>query len=230
MRKVCLSECQVFLMIFFSKYQYGLRKGFSTQQFLLALLEKWKRSIDRDKVSGALIRDLSKAFDCLNHDPMVAKLNAYGFSLPVSRLIHDYLLNRKQRTSINNSYSTWMEIVFGVSQGSILGPLLFIIFLADLFFIVNSIDIANYADGNMSFTTANDIDSLIASLEEASRSLFSWFDNNLITSNANKCHLLVSSNEKVTIKIGSHEIANTKREKLLGVHLDSGFSFDYHIS
>ena len=90
----------------FSKYQNGFRKGFSTQQCLLALLGKWKPSIDRGKVFGALLTDLSKAFDCLNHDPLIAKLNAYGFSLPALRLIHDYLLNRKQRTRINNSYST----------------------------------------------------------------------------------------------------------------------------
>ena len=63
---------------------------------------------------GALLTNLSKAFDCLNHDLMIAKLNAYGFSLPTLRLIHDYLLNRNQRTRINNSYSTWIEIVFGV--------------------------------------------------------------------------------------------------------------------
>ena len=100
-------------------------------------------------------------------------------------------------------------------------------FLADLLFIINSTDIANYADGNTPYATANDIDSLIASLEEASKSLFTWFDNNLMKSNADKCHLLVSSNEKVIIKIGSHDIANTKREKFLGVHLDSRLSFDY---
>ena len=160
----------------------------------------------------------------------MAKLNAYGFSLPALRLIHDYLLNRKQRTRINNSYSTCVEIVFGVPQGSMLGPLLFNISLTELFFIANSMDIANYADDNTPYATANDIDSLIASLEEASKSLFTWFDNNLMKSNADKCHLLVSSNEKVTIKICSHEVANTKRETLLGVHLDSGMSFDYHIS
>ena len=108
--------------------------------------------------------------------------------------------------------------------------LLFKIFLADLFFIVNSVDVANYADDNTPCATANDIDSLITSLEEASKSLLTWFDNNLKKRNADKYHLLFSSIEKVTIKIGTHEIDNTKREKVLGVHLDSGLSFDDHIS
>ena len=109
----------------FLKYHYGFRKGFSTQQCLLALLEKRKRSIERGKVFGALLTDLSNAFDCLNHNLLIAKLNAYDFSLLVLRLIHVYLLNTKQRRRVNNSYSTWMEIAFGVPQGSILGPLLF---------------------------------------------------------------------------------------------------------
>ena len=96
-----------------------------------------------------------------------------------------------------------MEIVFGVPQGSTLGPLLFNIFLADL---LTSADIANYADDSIPYATANDIDSLIASLEKTSKSLFTWFDNNLMKSSADKCHLLVSLNEKVAIKTGSHEI------------------------
>ena len=90
----------------FSKYQYGFRKGFSTQQCLLALLEKWKSSIDRSKVFGALLTNLSKALDCLNHDLLIAKLNACACGLPALRLIHDYLLNRKGRKRINNSCST----------------------------------------------------------------------------------------------------------------------------
>ena len=87
----------------FSKYLYGFKKGFSTQQCLLALLEKWNRSTE----------SVSKVFYCLNHDLLIPKLNPYCFSLPVLRLIQDYLLNRKQVTRINNSYSTWIEIVLG---------------------------------------------------------------------------------------------------------------------
>ena len=108
-----------------------------------------------------MLTDLSKAFDCLNHELLVAKLNAYGFTLPALKLVHDYLSDRKQRTRVNNSYSTWFEILFGVPQGSILGPLLFNIFLADLFFILSETDIANYADDNTPYTSSNDVNGLI---------------------------------------------------------------------
>ena len=112
----------------FSKYQCGFRKGFSTQQCLLAMLEKWKRSVDNSKMFGALLTDLSKAFDCLDHELLIAKLNAYGFSLTALKLVHNYLSNRKQRTKINSTYSSLLEIIFVVPQGSIPGPLLFNIF------------------------------------------------------------------------------------------------------
>ena len=83
------------------------------------MLEIWKRSVDNGKAFGALLTDLSKAFDCLDHELLIAKLNAYGFSLTASKLIYDYLSNRKQRTKINPSYNSWHEIIFGVPQGSI---------------------------------------------------------------------------------------------------------------
>ena len=84
-------------------------------------------------------------------------------------------------------------------------PLLFNIFLADLFFIVNDIDIENYADDNTPHVIADNIDDLIKSLEEASTALFQWFDNNLLKSNPDKCQLLMSSNENVTVHVGEYD-------------------------
>ena len=96
------------------------------------MLETWKRSIDKSNVFGALLTDLSKAFDCLDCELLTAKLNPYGFGFPALHLINDY--QTENRTKIENTYSTWLDIIFGAPQGSILGPLVFNVFLAVLFF------------------------------------------------------------------------------------------------
>ena len=131
---------------FLSKQQCDFWQGYSTQHYLLALLEKWKRAVDSGQIIGALLTDLSKAFDCLDHKLLIAKLNAYAFSLPALKLVHDYLLKRKQRSKVIRTCSSLVRIVFAVPQGAIFGSLLFSIFLADLFFILNDVDNASYAD------------------------------------------------------------------------------------
>ena len=189
-----------------SKQQRGFRKSYSTKQCPLALLDKWKQAVDSGQIFGALLTVLSKAFDCLDHEQLITKLNAYGSSLPALKLVNDYLSNRKQRTKVNRNYSSWLEIVFGVPQGSIIGPLLFNVFLADFFFILNDVDIASYADDNTPYVIADDINGVITSLEKASKALFEWFENNLLKSNADKCHLLVSSNDAVKLRVSKYDI------------------------
>ena len=127
---------------------------------------------------GTLLTDLSKAFSCLDHELLIAKLNAYGFSLTALKLVHNYLSNRKQRTKINSTYSSLLEIIFGVRQESILGPLLFNIFLIELFFIIEDADIASSVNDNTPYVTADNIDGVIKFLEEASEILFKWFNEN----------------------------------------------------
>ena len=129
-----------------SSNQCGFSKEFSAQHYLISLIEKWKKSIDNGGAFGALTTDLSKAFNCLSHELLIAKLEAYGFDEKSLKLIYNYLSNRKQRVKINDSYSSWREILYGVPQGSILGPLLFNIFICDMLYFLENYELANYAD------------------------------------------------------------------------------------
>ena len=117
-----------------SKHQCGFRQGNSTQHSLLLMVEKLKKSLDNSGVVGMLLTDLSKAFDCLRHDLLIAKLAAYSFDEPSLCFVFSYLSGRTQRTKVNNAYSSYTDIKFGVLQGSILGPLRFNIDICDLFF------------------------------------------------------------------------------------------------
>ena len=105
------------------------------------MIEKWRESLDQGDAYGALLTDLSKAFDCLPHELVIAKFYAYGVDVP--SLIKCYLSKRRQRIKMNDVYSAWSEILFGVPQGSILGPLLLNIFMCDLFMLLPEDGIAN---------------------------------------------------------------------------------------
>ena len=96
--------------------------------------------------------DLSKAFDCLHHELLIAKLDAYGFDIKSVKLIQQYLSNRKQRVKVGNAYSSWKEIFYGIPQGSILGLLIFNIFLCDLFYFHEGFAVVSYADDTTSYS------------------------------------------------------------------------------
>ena len=105
-----------------------------------------KKHQDQGNKYGVLLNDLSKAFDCLPHDLIVAKLHAYGFLIESFKLLNSNLTERKQTVKINDQFNSWLDIVAGVPQGSIVGPLLFNMFLCDMFRFCNDIDFASYED------------------------------------------------------------------------------------
>ena len=131
---------------FFSKYQGGFRKGYSTRYCLLAMLEKWKSAVDKENSFGVLSTDLPKEFGCLSYKLPLTKRHAYGFSTEALRPTYSYLTDRWQSTKINMLCISLGEIVFGAPQGSILVPLLFSIFPCELFFVMKETDVSSYAD------------------------------------------------------------------------------------
>ena len=96
------------------KYQCGFRKGFNAQHCLVSMDEKWKESGDSCGAFGALMTDLSKTFDCLHHELLITKLDAYAFDIKSVKLIQKYLSNRKQRVKVSNAYSSWREIFYRI--------------------------------------------------------------------------------------------------------------------
>ena len=128
--------------------------GFSTQHTLLSLIEKWEKVLDNKGYGGAILMDLSKAFDTINHDLLIAKLHVYGFSKESLKLIKSYLTNRWQRTKLNTGFSKWREILLGVPQGSVL---LFNIYINDLLFLTENTNVCNYVDDTTFYACDSDL-------------------------------------------------------------------------
>ena len=111
----------------------GYRKEFSSQHSFIAIFEIRKKNLDKRRKCSALFADLSKAFDYLQHDPLLAKLYAYEFDYKSLKLIPSFLRNRKYRTKTNSSFNKWEHLLIGVPQGSVLVLLLFNIYMCDIF-------------------------------------------------------------------------------------------------
>ena len=175
--------------------------------------------------------DLSKAFDCLDHELLLAKLDAYGFSKNALCFIHSYLTDREQRVKVNGAFSEWQETRLGVPQGSILGPLLFNIYINDLFYLLKDTDICNYADDTTIYVCDNQLENIQSRLEQDALKLSGWFRENYMKLNDDKCHLHVFGDETndVSVTVGNSLIKESTEEKLLGVTIDKDLSFKNHL-
>ena len=138
------------------------------------MVEKYRDILDKRVYAEILLTDLSKVFDCINHELLIATLHAYGFSLE-SLIIQSYLINRIQRVKINSSFSEYSNVESGVPQGSISGSLFFNIFIWGFFFDDIDIDLANYADDTTHYAYDLELDKVIESIEKNINKLFHWF-------------------------------------------------------
>ena len=160
------------------------------------------KNLDEGSERGATLTDLSEAFDCIDCNLLITTVNAYRLEKQSINFIYSYLTKRKQRTKVNFAVSSWAMLFSGLPQGSVLGPLLFNIYICDIIFETPAnIDFAGYADDNNPYTYSLNIENVLDNLQGALENMFYWFSTNHVVANPGKCHLLTSSKTPIDTDI-----------------------------
>lgn len=230
LEKVMFKKIYDFMQPQLHKYLSGFRQGHGCSDVLTRMNEDWRKALDNNLNVGIIAIDLSKAFDCMSHCLLLAKLNAYGFSLNSCKLMQSYLVNRKQRVKIGDTFSDWVTNIKGVPQGSILGPLLFNIFINDLLYLEVNSKIYNYADDNTLSFTHTDIKEIHIKLKADCLKVMNWFQINNMKANADKFQVmfLYKKDSEIipSLEIGDCSIQASSSIKILGIEIDDKLNYD----
>ena len=204
-----------------SEDQHGFSKGKSCMSNLLITLEDVTESLDEGFGVDIIYLDYSKAFDTVPHKHLISKLEAYGITGNISKWIQNFLTGRKQQVSVRKELSDWADVLSGVRQGSVLGPILFVLYVNDLPDIVSS-KVKLFADDTKLYNRVQKGSSDVSdAIQNDLKNLEVWSDTWLLRFSAGKCKSmhLGSDNPETTYVLGGEEIATAKEEKDLGVYL-----------
>ena len=218
-------------------HQYGFRRGHNTAQ-VIAQVNNWVlESMDKGKITGLLFVDISKAFDSINHKVLLGKLENAALSRKALKWFHSYLVDRKQSVLVNGEMSDSRSVVLGVPQGSILGPLLFNIYVNSLPNAVENTRVILYADDAVLISAASTSQELQKTLEHNFNLISDWYSDNRLTLNIKKTKLILAGSKTKLLKFedfklqsqDGREIDRVKSFKYLGVKLDEKWSWKPHI-
>ena len=177
--------------------------------------------------------DLSKACDCLSHNLLLAKLSAYGFDESAIKLIANYLSNKYQRAKIGSTFSSYLEILRGVTQGSILGPILYNLSINDLMFFIQETEVCNFANDTTIYSCSRNFKETTLKLSNDTHLILNWFRNNSIVANPGKFQIMFLGsnidNNKITFMIENKRVKSRSEVKLPGITTDDKLSFTTHI-
>ena len=214
--------------------QNGFRKGRGTIDTVFKLVGDIHTSLNANKKVLAVYIDFKKAFDTISHVILIKKLETFGFDKSVINWFRSYLSERKQHTIANGRLSTWKEVTYGVPQGSILGPLLFLLYVNDLPSINLNSDIGLYADDTVLTCTGTNMANINSKIQQDMDKIVCWCNNNLLTINVNKTKSMLFTYAKnpsaPVVKILGQTLANVDTYKYLGVTLDRRLQFKTHLS
>ena len=219
------------------KEQSGFREHHSCMTALTKMTETWLSEMDSGNLTGTVLLDFSKAFDLVNHNILLHKLKVYKFSEQTLALLKSYLLGRTQEVRIGKFDSEKRNILAGVPQGSVLGPLLFILFINDLPLHIEHSNIDIFADDATLHNSSKDIRNINSDLQIDVNNVLEWCKRNNMVLNENKTKgILIGTSQRLSrcqstleIAVNNHKIECSEYEKLLGINIDQCLSFVKHI-
>ena len=230
--RIMIKQIQSFANKFLSNLLRVFRNGYNSQHALFSIIETCRKTLDQRRVVGMVLIDLSKAYDCLHHDLLIAKLAAYKLGPNSLALISKYLSQWKQRVKVGSKFSEWQEIVSGVPQGSVLGPLLFNIFVNDFILTMKSIYICNFAVDNTIYKCDKDVESVGVRLEDDVSGALDWFKSNRMVTNPQKFQIIflgLKQNREFLLEIGNIIVKVTRSVKLIGITVNDEVKFEKHV-
>ena len=216
--------------------QFGFRKGHSTVDTLINIVERIRVTLDKSEFACGVFVDLQKAFDTVDHEILLLKLSHYGIRGTELSWFRSYLSNRSQFVVISNTKSRLKFVKHGVPQGSVLGPLLFLLYINDLHFCIKTSETYHFADDTHLLNFSKTVRSLCGRVNADLRVLVSWLNANKISLNASKTEFVIFRSPwkrldcLPRLKLAGKILTPSKSVKYLGVHLDEHLNWKIHIS
>jgi hypothetical protein len=218
-----------------TSHQFGFRANRTTEQAIFSLVNSVLESLNNKQLVGRVFCNLQKAFDAVNHNILLKKLEYYGIQGSIKKLIQSYLMNRQQMVILNGNFSTWKTIQCGVPQGSVLGPLLFLIYINDLPSCLeksNSTTIL-YADDKSIILTESNLTAFNSHFNVTFSQINAWFNKNLLHLNLNKTQFIEFKSKSTLLTADSitscnNNLSNVKSTKFWGLIIDD--TLNWHLN